>query len=322
MLFFLYGEDSLRSSQKLAEFKTKFMTSGSANSGLSIFNYDEKNIKHKSLEALNTPNLLAPQRLVIFKNLEKNGSEEEQERILNYLKENKKQISEAEDLIIVFWEAGQSKKNNVFYKFLLANSKEQNFEKLVGMKLNKWVLEAMHKRDPRSLISDSALEKLILFCSGDTQLLANEIRKLVDFSDGHIISEQAVEKLVKSEMAGNIFEMVDALGDNQKKNALKLLHRQLKGGEDPFYIFSMFVYQFRNLAKIADLKERFAGNENEISKTAKMHPFIVRKSLAQTNNFSFEKLKKIYRKLSNLDAKIKTGKIDIGLALDKFIIEL
>ena len=42
----------------------------------------------------------------------------------------------------------------------------------------------------------------------------------------------------------------------------------------------------------------------------------------QLQNFSLERLKKIYQKLSVLDEAAKTGKIDIKLALDKFIVEL
>jgi DNA polymerase III subunit delta len=131
-----------------------------------------------------------------------------------------------------------------------------------------------------------------------------------------------VELLVKANLAGNIFEMIDALGNKNKKAALKLLHRHLKNGEDPFYIFSMFVYQFRNLLKVADYKENGGLAEKEIANASKLHPFVVKKSLNQINNFSLDRLKKVYQKLGNLDLKIKTGKIDIKLALDKFIVEL
>jgi DNA polymerase-3 subunit delta len=110
--------------------------------------------------------------------------------------------------------------------------------------------------------------------------------------------------------------------EGSKKDALLLLHQHLEKGEDPFYLFSMLVYQLRNMLKIADLKENFGYPEREISRVSDMHPFVVRKTLNQIRNFSFAKLTKLYQKLSQLDVMMKTGKIEAELALDKFIGEL
>jgi DNA polymerase-3 subunit delta len=137
-----------------------------------------------------------------------------------------------------------------------------------------------------------------------------------------MIEEQDIDDLVSSKISIGIFDTIDALGNNNKKEAARLLHEHLKQGENPFYIFSMFVYQFRNLLKVADLKEKGMLNDYEISKNSGLHPFVVKKSLGQLRNLTFSKLKNIYKNLSELDTKIKTGKIDIQLALDKFLIEL
>ena len=64
------------------------------------------------------------------------------------------------------------------------------------------------------------------------------------------------------------------------------------------------------------------ANEYEIAKMTRMHPFVIKKSLAQLRNFSFPRLEKIYRKLGAMDLMIKIGKMDIRLALDKFVAEL
>jgi DNA polymerase-3 subunit delta len=176
--------------------------------------------------------------------------------------------------------------------------------------------------DAQAKISQPALDKLILYTGADTDVLDKEIQKLVNFSAGKMIAEKDVEELVKADLDNNIFATIDALGRNDKKLALQLLHRHLEKGDDPFYIFSMFVYQFRNLLKVADFKEKGILDERQISQMAKLHPYVVKKSLAQVRNLSFQKLKKIYQKLGEIDFQAKTGKIDIKLALDKFVAEL
>ena len=325
MLFFLYGEDIFRSTQKLKAIKDKFLISDSTASGLSIFDYSETEKKESLTSVLGTGNLLASKRLVIIKRLLSKGDSEEQEELLAYLKKNQESLLADKDLVVVFWEDETMKKSHALFKFLESRAlgiKSQELKKITGLKLNQWIVERLKELDPQSSISPAALQKLVLYAGNDMFLLDNEIQKLANFSGGKMISDESVEILVKANLDSNIFNTIDALGMKDKRMALKLLHRHLGQGEDPFYIFSMFLYQFRNLLKVADLGENEGRNEYEISKISKLHPYVVKKSLAQIRHFSFEQLKKIYQKLGNLDLKIKTGKIDIKLALDKFIVEL
>jgi DNA polymerase III subunit delta len=322
MIIFLYGEDSFRSFEKLAEIKKKYLKSDKSGSGLSSFDCDEKVSVDKITNTFGTANLLAPKRLVALKRLISSFGEIDQKKILEFLKNHKNNLLEDKDLVIVFWEDNQPKKSNAIFKFLDNNARKQNFEKLTGAKLNSWIIRKTEEIDPKSSISKNALEKLILFAGNDSIMLDKELQKLVDYSGGVMITEKDIDILVNANLDSNIFATVDAIGANNKKEALILLYRHLKGGDDPFYIFSMFLYQFRNLLKIADLKERGIASEYEISKITKMHPFVIRKSLGQIRNFSFLKLKNIYRQLGKIDTNVKTGKIDIKLALDKFVAEL
>ena len=171
-------------------------------------------------------------------------------------------------------------------------------------------------------ITREALEKLIIYCAGDSALLFSELKKLTNYSQTNSIDEKAVEVLVKARLNSNIFQVIDALGNKNKKEALNLLHEHLVAGEDPYYLMSMFIYQFRNLLKIIDFQEKGVSSEYEIAKVVHLHPFVVKKGLAQLRLFNFKQLKAIYFKLSKLDEKIKRGQLTIQLALDKFIAEL
>lgn len=322
MIIFLYGEDSFRSSQKVSEIKNKFLNADKFGSGLSAFDYEEKERKGNLLDVLGTPNLLSPKRLVIVKKLIAGGSASEQEETLDFLRKNAELLQKDADLVVVFWEGNQPKKNNALGKFLEKISKKQNFEKLEGLKLGQWIAQRIKKIDEKSGITKTALDKLILYAGNNTHFLDKEIKKLVDYASGRIIKDEDVEILVRANLESNIFSTIDALAGGNKKEAVSLLHRHLQKGEDPFYLFSMFVYQFRNLLKIADLKKSCGNNEYALAKAAKLHPFVVKKGLSQLKNFSGEKLREAYRKLSELDTAAKIGKIDIKLALDKFMVEL
>ncbi|MFA6047349.1 MAG: DNA polymerase III subunit delta [Parcubacteria group bacterium] len=323
MIIFLYGEDSFRSLHKLKEIKNKYLQSDKSGSGLSLFDMNEKAKLNDVLSVFGMANLLAPKRLVIVKNIISSGALDDQKKIAEYVKENKNILADL-DLVVIFWEVENPKKNNSLFKLLLSKSeiKKQEFAKLEGAKLAGWILKRMKELDEKASISKTALEKLIAFVGSDTNILDSEIQKLISYSDGVMITDKDVELLVKAKIDGNIFSAIDALGANDKKSAMKLLHDNMEKGDDPFYIFSMIVYQFRNMIRIADLVERGMSSEYEISRVTKMHPFVIRKTLAQTRVFTFERLKKIYNKLARFDHAVKTGKVDMRMALDKFVAEL
>ncbi|MCD6149601.1 DNA polymerase III subunit delta [bacterium] len=353
MLLFLYGEDSFRSGEKLAGIKNKFLQKDKIGSGLSIVDFEENGEEANLPEIAGARGLFSVKRLVIAKNLILSGTAGNQSEALNFLESNKKNLQASQDLVLVFWEKGLPRKNNKLFKFLLANSKSQNFEKLSGGKLSAWILKRVQSLGGK--ISLPALNKLAAYVGSDLFQMDNEIEKLVNYvspsekglSAGEakvesgekngIITETDIDLLVKSKIKANIFETIDALASKDKKKALELLHNQLEKGDDPFYIFSMYVYQFRNLLKIGGFFAQgaapaggqgsasgryFQGNTNqyEIAKLAKLHPFVAQKGIAQLRGFTLAQLKKIYKKLGEIDFQIKTGKVDIILALDKFVV--
>ena len=115
--------------------------------------------------------------------------------------------------------------------------------------------------------------------------------------------------------------MIDYLGQKKVKLALKELDTLKQSGEHEIYILSMIVYQFRNLIQAKDVLSQ-GGNKNDLSKRAKLHPFVATKSISQAKNFSFEELKGIYGKLMELDYRLKSGQIEPNLALEAFIVEV
>ncbi len=324
MIFFLYGEDSFRSYEKVLEIKKKFSTNDKSGTGLSLFDAkdDKENILKKFRNDLKNTGLFSSKKLLILRRVISHSSSDEQANFLKFLKKNIDQLKTDTDCVIIFWEEETPRKNNALFKFLLTGAKKQNFEKLFDAKLRQWVLERIKTINPDATISQSALEKLLAGANSDTATLYQEIEKLVNFSYPKIIDDQAVSLLTQADWENNIFQTIEALAGNKKQKALELLRRHLDKGDDPFYLFSMFVYQFRNLLRIASLQENGIFNEFEIAKLAKLHPFVVKKSFQPAKNFGEKKLKAIFRKLSAIDTKIKTGKLDIKLALDKFIVEL
>ena len=189
----------------------------------------------------------------------------------------------------------------------------KKFDQPKGHDLERWVRTHVEERGGR--IDPQAAGLLAANVGGDLQALTNEIEKLVLYKKDEAIIESADVVLLSPYAAEEtIFELVDALGGRQAARAAELFQEKLHEGADPFYLFSMFIRQFRLLLQtraLLDGGERPAG----IAEQLKQRPFVADKLARQARNFTLPQLEQIYRRLLEIDVDVKTGKADLLTAL-------
>lgn len=318
MLIFLYGEDSYRSRQKLNEIKEKAKKSDPQ--GLNITVLDgEKAEFNKIKEAVEAMPFLAHKRLVILENVLLFGKKDLKEKLAKFLKENKI----PQTTVLVFWERGALDEKEPLFKILKKEAfQSENFEPLVGFKLNRWIEEEVKSQGGK--IGRKAVNLLASFVGSNLWQMSSEIKKLVLYKKNNsqpIIIAEDVERLVSAQLDTNIFNFIDALAAKNGKQALKLLHNQIESGENEIYLLTMITYQFRNIILVSDLV-RQGRNQYQISKETKIHPYVVKKTLGNIKNFSLERLKEIYQKLLQVDLNLKMTTQNPVLSLDMLVSEL
>jgi DNA polymerase III subunit delta len=315
MIIFLYGEDEFRSSRKLAEIKNKFLEKNKEGGTLFVFDFAESGVDvREMILKVSSGGLFSSKRLAIVKNILGNKVAAESKELLDFLKKG-----ELKDVTIVFWEKEKIDKKSELAKFLLEKSKKQEFVFLNGAKISSWIAGEIQEKSAGAVsIGLKTSEKLSIFVGSNLSLLSKEIEKLISYKNKGEISEEDVDLLVRSKIDTDIFKTIDAMARGDKKTAMELLHGHLDAGEDPFYLLSMYFFQFRNLLKVKPLAEKNIS-QFEIASKLKIHPFVAKKSAEQGRNFSLEKLKELYGDLCQIDFESKSGKIEIGMALDKFV---
>jgi DNA polymerase-3 subunit delta len=308
MIIFIYGSDTYRSWQKLKEIVEGYKKVHK--SGLNLRYFDGRGLNFQDFkEEMSQVSMFKEKKLTvlidIFSNLEFKK---------RFLKKTKS-FSDPE-MILVFYNKDKIPTKDSLFSFLKKNAKCQEFKLLGGQKLKKWLKNEFQNFGTK--VNDQTTEKLIDFVGNDLWQMTNEIKKLVAFKKGQKIEVKDVELLVKPKVEPDIFKTIDAMASKDKKRALKLLKAHLKKGDSPLYLFSMINFQFRNLLLVKDLMERnlppFASSG--------LHPYIVKKSQFLSRKFEISELKKIYRKIFQIDLEIKTGKIDAQTALDLLVAEI
>ena len=194
----------------------------------------------------------------------------------------------------------------------------QFFDVPKGEALVKWIV-ARAKTEGGAINRDAA--QALAAAEPDPRALGHEIVKLLTYVNFARPVELAdVETLTPAGGEAKIFDMVDAIGQRKGPTALRELHKLLDK-EEPLYILSMIVRQFRLMVQAKEMLEARA-NESEISQALGLHPYPTQKVCAQSRAFSLPALERIYHRLLDYDADLKTGKAENTAALDTLVVSL
>jgi len=192
---------------------------------------------------------------------------------------------------------------------------------LEGTKLSNWV-RGKFKENGQS-ISPPVAGLLIDRVGNESWALANEISKLCNYStriaryecahtnavSSRSITSEDVELLVSRKEDDSIFDLVDAVGSQNKAKAFEMLYRLTNSGHDPHYLLVMLVYHFENLLSVSD------GSTPKY-----LHPFVARKAASQARKFSKEGLLSKFNHLAELDVASKNGLVNLEDALYNFVV--
>lgn len=170
-------------------------------------------------------------------------------------------------------------------------------------------------------IEPAAAARLAEMVGEDPRQAAQEITKLLTYVNfAHAIGIEDVEAVSVTSAGADVFDLVDALGSRNGRQAQKLL-RQLLDERDAFELFGMVVRQFRLLLMARDVMDE-GGGLREVTAALGQHPFVAEKVFGQARHFSSESLRVIYRHMLVMDESAKTGVMSLDLALETFVVEL
>jgi DNA polymerase-3 subunit delta len=182
-----------------------------------------------------------------------------------------------------------------------------------------WIESEAKKQGGR--IDPDAAARLSEMAGEDTRIAAQELTKLLTYVNfERPIRLLDVEKVSLVSAQSSIFELVDALGQNDGKKAQRVLH-QLLEEEEAFELWGMVIRQFRLLLQAREMLDERATIP-EIQKALGLHEYVAQKVCSQAGHFSMPTLESIYHKLLEIDEAAKTSQGPLDLALDTLIVEL
>jgi DNA polymerase-3 subunit delta len=187
------------------------------------------------------------------------------------------------------------------------------------IEMPRWIESETRKLGGK--IEPGAAARLSEMVGEDPRVAAQELGKLLTYVNyARPITMPDVDRVSIASAQGNIFELVDALGQGDGKKAQFVLH-QLLEDEEAFALWGMVIRQFRLLLQAREMLDAGAGVP-QIQSALKLHDFVAPKVTSQARRFSLPALESIYHKLLEIDEGAKTSQVPLDLALDLLVADL
>lgn len=310
MITLLYGQDTYRSKQKLDS-----LIAQKAGADKLVLDFEERDIQYKEIKDWWSANSLFKQdKILIIKNIFDEGEAKTKEELADDLESYQKSSD-----ILIFYEIGTPPARDALFTKLKETAQHFIFEPLQPLAVAEWVNIKAGQMDLK--INPDAASELANFVGNDLWRIQNELEKLACYCQGEAINLKAVRALIRPNISSDIFKTIDAIAQRKRAVALSLIYRHIRQGDDAFYLLNRIDYQFRNLIVLRDLLDRNV-NKYQIPQLSGLHPFVVTKTLPTLAKFSMEELKKFYQRIFETDLNIKTGLVDVDLALDMIVFDV
>ncbi|MEL6151546.1 MAG: DNA polymerase III subunit delta [Chloroflexota bacterium] len=317
--YIFHGTDEFRMSQTVNKMRAEMREIDSAGLNLSEFDGSDANAP-EVLGAVSAFPFLADRRLVIVRGMltyiTRKGAGETGKKQVQRLLDDLPALPDWARLVFV-----EPKSINANSKLLkLAQSDPYGYEKefTVPQNLTQWLMRQA-KSDHDTALEPSAAQALSSVVSGDLRRADNELSKLASYAGGDPITENMVALLTPYTPETRIWDMIDAMAAGRGDRAMTMLHNVLdEPNEDPFRVWALVVRQFR-LMLLAKEHLDGGGSSATLADAMGMKAFQVKKLPGQVSRFTLDDLETIYRKLLEYDTNVKTGKMNILLALDTLV---
>lgn len=210
--------------------------------------------------------------------------------------------------------------SSAFVEALEGKATVRQFLVLRGAELRQWA--AARVRSQGASIAPAALERLASLVDGHhLGELAQEIDKLITYVNGRAIDVADIDALVSGAVQYQIWDLTDAVIEGRGERALSVLQGMDARDHPRQLLIFMLTRQYRQLLLVQALLREGLGAE-QIGSQLALQGYPLRKAIEQASRYPAERLEAAYRRLLETDVAVKTGVLEVDMALELLIVDL
>ena len=304
MIRVLAGTNAFGLQHDLAKITAKFVTE---HGDLALERVDGEEVSYERIaETLNSLPFLASKKLVVLR------APSAQKRFVEEAETLLADIPETNEVIIL---EPKLDKRLAYYKYLKKNTDLTEYTQPDENSMAAWLQR--RAKDQGGVISSNDARYLIERTGINQQNLYNELNKLLLYDDK--VTRASIDVLTDATPQSTIFQLLEAAFAGNVKRALELYAEQRALKVEPQQIVAMLGWQLHVLAVVKTAGTR---SPDEIAKSAKMSPYVVRKSQNVARSLTLGALKTLISDLLIIDTRSKRSSLDLDEALQHFFLKL
>ncbi len=306
--YLLYGEEAYLKKQYKDKLRAALWQEGDT---MNAAFYQGKNTNPKELiDLAETMPFFADHRLILVEDsgFFKSGADD--------LAEYMEHVPDTTTFVFVETEVD---KRSRMYKALKNHGRIVEFAAQNQELLTRWMLGRL-KRENKN-ITKAAMQEFFDRVGTDMGTLDREMEKLICYCmNRDVIELPDVEAVCPQAVTNRVFDMVSAIIECRRKDALEMYYDLLALKEPPLRILFLITRQYNILMQLKDLRRK-GMNNSAMAKAAGIPPFAVSKSLGQASRLSIDSIKKILAYSVEMEEAVKTGQMNEQIAVELVIIE-
>lgn len=311
MLYILYGENTF----ELDKFIDNLMKEKSITEKI-VYDYEECDI-NECINEVSYNDLFGNLKLVVLNNSTflTSKSSLESERFNNYI------TSPNPNTYLVFTvNSDKLDERKKLVKELKSKSIVKEFKSIDKTNIDTAIKDYFN--NTRYKINMDAVSEIKSRLLTNTSVLYSELSKLEMYKyNSKEITLEDVKKVIIKYEEDNIFKLVDAVINKDKKRIFTIYKKIINDKVEPSVIIVLLANNIRLILQTKLLYEE-KMSETSIASKLKEHPYRIKLALNNAYKSTINELVSELNKLFYLDYKIKTGEVDRYKGLEAFFIEL
>jgi DNA polymerase III subunit delta len=323
-IYIIYGAEDYLIEEEIRKLMDQTLTVQGKGFNLHLFNGAEHG-SQEIIRAAQTIPMFSSYRFVLVKEADQ-MSEEEVERFTNYIqKPNPSTCLALCGQSFGPWKKQQGKIEKV--------GRVIECSRLKGKGLVAWIKKRMEEKG--KALAEDAANYLVEVVGDHLQHLDNTLEMIfLSAGESRLIRLSDIEGIVSDIRVNTIFELTDAIGQQNLEKAFGILEKVLgskvipfKKEETPRYddpgplLLSMMARQYRLIWRVKEMVARRSSDE-EMAKVLHMSPWNVKKLEDQAKKFSELSLREGLLNCQKADLALKKGHGPKNLLMEKLLIDL
>lgn len=223
-----------------------------------------------------------------------------------------KAVADTVDVIII---EPKIDKRLSYYKVLKKDTDFREYADLDAQGLAGWAVQYVAKQG--GSLSQPDARQLVDRIGPNQQMLQSELDKLLGANTA--ISASLISQLTDRLPQSTIFELLDAAFAGKTAVAMALYDEQRALKVEPQAIIAMLAWQLHILTTVKAAGDR---SPDVIAKTAKLNPFVVRKSQVLTRRVTMSRLRQLVAELLVLDKRLKSESMNADDAVQLYLLKI